>query len=290
MTASMAGNPKPSPRNMIKNGCKANDIAEVSRGIQAAVSKEGRSQELLSWSLSRAVSSGHPEAVRYLLEQEEAPLDSLSPSKVGLSKSAKVFQVLADNGWDINQTEPDRGAGPGQTLLQLVCDDESLVRWCLDHGASVQVPHSDPYRSPPLLEIVASIGTVSTFALLHSHGAQMGPRTLHRAVGSTASSSRESGDWPARMAMVKYLVDDLKLNVNALDTKGQMPNYWGTPLCYAAHAYCDNEEVVHFLLDRGAEPRIKDCWGIHDAFSLAEAGGNFRLSNLLLDWVKEKRH
>jgi hypothetical protein len=51
------------------------------------------------------------------------------------------------------------------------------------------------------------------------------------------------------MAMVKYLVDGLGLDVNALNTKDKMPNHWETPLCYAAHVEGDAEEVVRFLLD-----------------------------------------
>ena len=273
------------PRAIITNGCRSNNIAEVSRGIQAAsLNEHHKDSELLSWSLSRAVYHGQPDVVQYLLEQEGASLDSLSPIIVAASPSIPLFQILVDHGWDINQSQPDRGAGPGKCLLQLVCDDESLVRWCLDHGALVQDRHTDPYRCPPLLEIVAGVGTVSTFSLLHSRAAQLGPRTLHRAVGSAAASSDDSERLIIRMAMVKYLVDDLGLDVNALDTESQVPNHWGTPLCYAARVYRGGEEVVRFLLDRGADPSIKDCWGIHDAFGVAEFTKNSQISELLRKW------
>jgi hypothetical protein len=266
----------PSSPAIIADGCRTDDITEVSRALQAASSKHRR--QLVSRSLTRAVYRGQADVVRYLIEQEGAPLDSLFPLKVASSPSIELFQVLVYNGWDINRS----GAGRGKRLVQLVCDDESLVRWCLDHGASVDGLHIDPYISPPLLETVASIGTVSIFTLLRSRGAQLGPRTLHCAVASASSSSLEC--LPTRMAMVEYLVDNLGLDVNALDTEGQLPNHWGTPLCYAARYQRGSKEVVRFLLSRGADPSIKDCWGIHDAFSFAEFTKNSTVIEVLREW------
>ncbi|PSS20716.1 hypothetical protein M430DRAFT_34902 [Amorphotheca resinae ATCC 22711] len=269
----------PSSRAIIADGCGTEDIAEVSRALLAASSSGlQKYQQLLYLSLTRAVYRGQADVVRYLIEQKGAPLDSLFPLKVASSPSIELFQVLVDNGWDINRS----GAGRGKRLLQLVCHDESLVRWCLDHGASVDGLHVDPYISPPLLETVASNGTVPIFTLLHSRGAQLGPRTLHCAVASASSSSLEC--LPTRMAMVEYLVDNLGLDVNALDTDGQLPNHWGTPLCYAAKYQRGSKEVVRFLLSRGADPSIKDCWGIHDAFSFAEFTKNFTVLEALREW------
>ena len=275
----------PSSLAIISNGCRTNSITEVSRGLQAASLEEHRQVHgLLSWSLSRAVYHGHPKVVRYLIEHESAPVDQLSPLMVSHSPSIEVFQILIDHGWDINQSRPDRGPGLGEPLLHLICGDESLVRWCLNHGAIVEGQHTDPYNCPPLLENVAGRGTVAIFTLLHSRGAQLGARTLHSAAASVAGNSDDPERLSARMAMVEYLVDDLGLDVNALDTEGQMPNHWGTPLCYAAQYPRGGEEAVRFLLDRGADPSIKDCWGISDAFGMAERSKNSRISEILREW------
>jgi hypothetical protein len=185
-------------------------------------------------------------------EKEGAPIDSLTSIKVGASQSGKVFQLLVDRGRVVNQSESDRGAGPGECLLQLACNDESISRWCLDDSASIEERHPNPYRCPPLLEIVASVGTMPTFTLLHSRGAQLGPRTVHCAVESAVYCESESRS--VRISIVRNLVDDLGPDINALDTKEKMPNPWGTAIYYAGHAACDCEEVVRFLLDRSADP------------------------------------
>lgn len=286
--ASAAPVKSPSPRDIISDGCATNNIVEVCRGLKAASSNDAhKDQELLSWSLDEAAWHGQPDIARYLIEQEGAPLDSLSPLMVSMSPSIPLLQLLFDRGWDINHTSTD-GGYRGRTLLQLVCGNEALVHWCLDHGATVEDRHTDPYINPPLLECAARSGTVDTFILLRSRGAQLGPRTLHRAVGAAASFKSGDERLLVRMAMVEYLVDDLGLDVNLMDTDGQMPNHWGTPLCYAAQSGHGGEDVVRFLLDRGADPFIKDCWGILDAFGNAKRSRNAQISDLLSAWMVQK--
>ncbi len=48
------------------------------------------------------------------------------------------------------------------------------------------------------------------------------------------------------MMMVKFLVEEVGLDVNGLDEEGR-PNHWGTPINYAAHA-SGGKEVVEYLL------------------------------------------
>ena len=272
---------------LVTNGCISNDVDEVKEGIKEANStEEYKDEDFLPWSLRRAVFYGAPDVVRYLLEEEGVALDSITPRRVGPFPSIEVLRVLIDHDWDINRSEPDRGTGPGQRLLQLVCKYESIVRWCLDHGASPKDPHPHPYRSPPVLEIAASVGTASTFKLLHSRGAELTPRVLHCAVESAYKCRPENR--LARMAMVKYLVLELGFNVNALDSEEERFNDWGTPLCYAAQVNGDNVEVVRFLLEQGADPYIKDQWGMRDAFGVAERSKNVRFSELLRGWEKKQ--
>lgn len=88
--------------------------------------------------------------------------------------------------------------------------------------------------------------------------------------------------------MVRYLVDELGLDVNAVDTVEKMPNHWGSPLCYAAHTGADAREVGVFLLERGADPLVRDCWDGFDAFGLAERIGNKGFLEMLREWEVKK--
>ena len=75
-----------------------------------------------------------------------------------------------------------------------------------------------------------SIGIVDTFRLLRSRKAQLGPRTLQRAAEAASSFSDEDEGLAQRRGIVRYLASNLGLDVNAMDTEGQMPSHWGRTL------------------------------------------------------------
>lgn len=166
-------------------------------------------------------------------------------------------------------------------LVYHVYRSEELLRWCLDHGARVDYADTDPPSVPPLLECVGKGGTVSAFKLLMKNGAKLGRRTLHRAVEGASSGA------PERMDMVRFLVEEMGCDVNGMD----MPEdkrysaHYGTPLNYAAHKG-GAVEVVMYLLEKGANPEIKDCWGF-DAFTYARSGGKSVLE-VLTRWREQR--
>lgn len=123
----------------------------------------------------------------------------------------------------------------------------------MDLGASVEDVDPDPYRNPPLLQVGASVSTHSTFVLLRSRGAQLGPRTLYSAVGSEACTSSDPENSTIRTATCRYPTDKLRLDSIALDTGSKMPSHWGTLLCSAIYVQLNSEELVRFLLDRDAD-------------------------------------
>lgn len=57
------------------------------------------------------------------------------------------------------------------------------------------------------------------------------------------------------MEMVRFLVEECEVDVNALDVEGAAgsPNSWGTPAAYAVHAVEDEgegpAEVIRWLLE-----------------------------------------
>jgi hypothetical protein len=171
------------------------------------------------------------------------------------------------------------------------------------------------YGCPPLLEVAASQSTVATFELLRSKGAPLGWRVLHMAASRAANmpqprgsireqtspansasnermqqhlSDRERARMPEeRMAMVRHLVDTLKIDVNARDQPpgGMLGNFHGRPLHYVAHTSRggDCREVTLFLLERGADPELLSHDGVGmTAIALAK-------NSIFVDTVKEWR-
>ncbi|KFY81731.1 hypothetical protein V498_08699 [Pseudogymnoascus sp. VKM F-4517 (FW-2822)] len=189
---------------------------------------------------------------------------------IGASK--ETLEFLLTQGWDINA----RGDSPNDKLpfMWLVATDHEMVKWCLEHGASVHPRGQEPFRDgvttksrrecPQVLEKVARWGSIATFELLRSKGAPPGWRSLHLAV-ETATYGRpeEVTDFinhDERMAMVHHLLDVVGLNVNAPDQpvgSTVLPMHLGTPICYipgSAMLERDTRELTWLLLDRGADP------------------------------------
>ncbi|MCJ1268400.1 hypothetical protein MMC22_008288 [Lobaria immixta] len=257
----------PCPRRMIVDGVRNCSTAEISRALQL-------DRSLLPFALSTAVRRGSVLLTRYLLVTESAPANTLTPLNVVLEASVELLDLVVTAGWDLNKRSLQ---GKGDRLLDLVAFDEGLVKWCLEHGAQVSdgAEKEDAFTFPPLTERVAALGTVSIFKIICAKGAHVGQRTLHRAAESAAKY-----DTPQRVALLRFLVEDVQLDVNRMDTDGQMPDHWGTPIAYAAKGK-SGENVVRYLLAKGADPRVKDCWGIHDALSLAELCGNKKVAQVL---------
>ncbi|MCJ1423548.1 hypothetical protein MMC29_001432 [Sticta canariensis] len=268
----------PSPRRLITDGVRNHSTVEISRAL-------GLDRSLLPFALSSAVSKGSVPLTMYLLTTESAPVHTLNPLEIATEPSVELLDAVVSAGWDLNQRSSDKGAGKGQRLLDLVAWDEGLLKWCLEHGAQVSDGAEDEnaLRNPPLTEKVAALGTISSFKLLRANDARIGRRTVHKAAESAATC--DAAHKPERMAMLRFLIEDEQLDVNKIDTDGQLPNHWGTPVAYAAKGK-GGEEVVRYLLSKGADPRVKDCWGTHDALSLAVLYGNDDVARVLRDFTK----
>ncbi|KAL6887014.1 ankyrin repeat-containing domain protein [Trichoderma evansii] len=183
--------------------------------------------------------------------------------------SLEALEILIAHGWDID-SRPRRIDGP---LLWGVVRWHDLVEWCLDHGASVYLPGDTPPRDAngvgqvpriTLLEAAAERGSVATFKLLREKGAPFHQGVLHAAVEKavylapriipSADESPDSTWYNERMAMIRYLVDEVGINVNAVWWK---PGRCGSTAldCVAYHSNNGREmkELVWFLLDHGAD-------------------------------------
>ncbi|KUI68039.1 hypothetical protein VM1G_03629 [Cytospora mali] len=161
-----------------------------------------------------------------------------------------------------------------------------------------EVSDEERPRPLVLLETCAQLGSVESFRLLQAKGAKLGGRTLHLCCGTAAyhgadpgvnsqdqdhlgreevlelgeegtanvnsdadADAEDSGlvQRPKRAAMLRYLVDELGLDVNQTDIEiTRIYWHYGTPLNYAAREK-RGAAVVRWLLGKGADPLNPKC-------------------------------
>lgn len=238
---------------LARRGCELDDTALMDEAIsQSAAGKENQSN-FYNHLRSTALRHNAKTILRSLVERgvDIAPHNSYDVANA----SIETLDLLLIHGWDINS----QGASGTPFMWHVVSDDE-MVKWCLDHGASVHPRH--PQRCAPILEYVAQSGSVQTYSRLLKKGAPPG-RSLHLSVAiATVGDPRKEKDkknQAARMQMVRYLVDKVGLDVNESDQPQegrQLPGRHGTPICYIPGTVggMDTRELTWYLLDRGADP------------------------------------
>ncbi|KAF7544850.1 hypothetical protein G7Z17_g9633 [Cylindrodendrum hubeiense] len=297
------------PRDVLDEAIENDSITQLTEALDLAKSNPIRNtpyDKFLASALSSCVQDGRIDLVGHLLEQESASMTFLSPPIVWTKFSIPLLELLIAHGWDINRSAESGARTRRQRIIDLACGDETFVRWLVDHGAQVDGGEDEyeVYPEPaPLLETCAVRGSVSTFLFLQARGARLGKRTLHRAAEEAAaaradpsitydSASVESDPNGAEAALVKrrqgrsemlrFLVENLKLDINAMDTEVQRPFHWGTPLCYVA-TKPNGEAVGKWLLEKGADPSIKNTEGA-DAEYVAKDHDCDKIVALLKDW------
>ena len=115
-----------------------------------------------------------------------------------------------------------------------------------------QEPESN---SGDCLNRAASQSSITVFDLLLAHGAKLeNSRPLHAAVESVNEEME-------RFPMMAHLLD-LGVDINGTDFARRL----ATPLHHAVHAF--KIERARFLLERGADPHIKNYYG-HSALEIA---------------------
>lgn len=254
--------------------CKADDVSLLEQAISLASHPNSRFtvEEVVLRGLQSSVMRGAVNVLHYVLDRG-ADVRKITASHVtnyGADKpSQEVLEILVAHGWDVNIHN-----ARSWPLLWFVTGYHNVVAWCLDHGASVDVPEEplevlangvkiySRQARPTILGMVAFNGSVETFELLRAKNAPLDPRTLHRAVEQATLSARENdsdGSNPGfdrDMDMIRHLVDVLKLDVNAVEP--QIASDFWTPLCFPAMRPIRqrSRELIEFLLDRGADPNL----------------------------------
>ncbi|KAJ3549226.1 hypothetical protein NM208_g622 [Fusarium decemcellulare] len=303
------------PRRMINEAVREHSLLQLVDALESVKANplpNSSIRQLLPSVLRQCVRHGSVDLVRYLLTYEKTPVKSLSPLTVSANPSIALLELLLAHGWDINKAEAGGPLSRAHKLIDLVCNDDHLVRWLVEHGARVADGEVDDYglfpQPSPLLETCAVKGSVTTFRYLQDEGALLGRRTLHRAVGEAASfgtdpftdgqqdydveTCRDAEYEPCqdrarrreRAEMLLFLVDEMKLDINAMDSVvANRAYHWGTPLCYAA-VQEKGASVVRWLLEKGAQPMVKIAQNVADSEMLAKTTGCRENARILREW------
>ncbi|KAI9716313.1 MAG: hypothetical protein M1835_004178, partial [Candelina submexicana] len=168
--------------------------------------------------------------------------DGSVASATGWCKSFEIFEVLVEKRWDVNTLSL-----LDTPVLGTVLKDPELVKWFLAHGA-------DPNfgKSGLILNLAACISTVSIFKILLQHGADISQSLpLHQA----AAAPDDAG----RIEMLAFLIDEMKLDVDADDWAKGLFRRLGTPLHYAIES--GGIEKAKFLVKKGASLDIRNSRG-----------------------------
>jgi hypothetical protein len=252
--------------------------------------------------------------VAYLLENEASHVDltdNLILNSLRNSASIPVLELLVAHGWDINQQGPRTPMSEGRRLIDSghILYNYDLVAWLVERGAIVDDGDPEAITSwpPPLLELCGSYGSVRSFVFLRDKGAKLGRRTLHLATlvaaelgadpSTTADATPISADQAlteeeleqARKreaaAMLRYLVDDLKLDLNQIEVYSSR-YITGPPICFAASTRF-GASVVRWLLDKGADPTVS-VPGMRSPLYYAAVSGNKEAERLIKQWMEER--
>ncbi|KAJ4288502.1 hypothetical protein N0V90_011738 [Kalmusia sp. IMI 367209] len=270
--------PNSSPQERVNTAINADSTSQLLAALESAASGSITAfQELLNSSLAAAVSKGSVELTKCILD-EGAEVSALNIFDVASRPSIALFEVLNSYGYNFNQQGAKDSIMKGRSLIYKVLHDATIVEWLINHGASVDIGEEQyevEARPPLLLETCAALGSVSSFKRLKDHGAKVPRRALHVAVGEAAAlganpnnilqkDSVEIEDEKHKIdreEMLRYLVDDLRLDVNALDCDEYKFKFWGPPLNYAAKEQ-NGGAVVHWLLGKGADPNNSSTGGM----------------------------
>ena len=185
--------------------------------------------------------------------------------------------MLVAAGWDINSKARTTGR-----LVESVSRNEEMVRWCVEKGGA-NVDFLREEEGEKMVNNVARGGIVGCWRFLREKGAKIGHAALHHATKGAAESSKS--DREERMKMVKFLVEEEGLGVTAMDSNQPRPGCHGPVIMWAANENSEgSEEVVRWLLQRGADPRQKGWWDGDDTLALAERRGNEKVAKVIREW------
>ncbi len=144
-----------------------------------------------------------------------------------------ISEIMVEAGANVNVFDKY-----GNTLLHaaVLNGDMNKVLYTLQTlNIDINTPNND--GETPIYYAVRR-GNLRILSYLLKKGSSFNDDLLHVAV------------WHGNLEVIKFLIDELKIDINARNKYGE------TPLHYAAKT--NNEQLITYLLNRGANPNIKD--------------------------------
>jgi len=297
-------------RSLLDAAIEENSVPKLAQALDLFRTKNPkRYQKVVKDTFNTALMRGHTPLIAHMLDHEDVSVSDARLAFLAEHPSIELFEVLVSHGWDVNSTNARDGEDEENCprVINLVIGDYDKVKWLIDHGATVthgvDYPNPSHFMGPqvPLLEKCTYMGSVETLKLLKEHGARFGRHPLHKAAEQAAADgadpaavdeSAQSGKKAERAAMLRYLVDELGLDVNQMDEPAPYSflSHYGTPIHYAAR-WPTGAAVVKWLLEKGADPTIKNTadpgmpW---DAEHWAKVKGCDEVLKVIQEWKKAK--
>ncbi|KAL8756165.1 MAG: hypothetical protein Q9199_003117 [Rusavskia elegans] len=164
--------------------------------------------------------------------------------------STAMLQVFLDHGWNINKT-----LGPSMApALSRVLDDVDLVRWFVSHGGD---PSAAIQSWPSSLETAAFNAPLQVIQILVDHGGRVYPSNALPAAAKTAL--------PDRIEILAYFLDQgAPINMIEYEFDDETGTTFGAKAFRTALHQASkrgNEQLVRFLLERGAATSPRDSAG-----------------------------
>ncbi|RMZ77450.1 hypothetical protein DV738_g4434, partial [Chaetothyriales sp. CBS 135597] len=243
------------PLEQLEEASRHGDLSAVKQILEAnwpggAVPFDQASRQSLRYSVLQAIDHDHHHVVAYLLSHRLS-FEREYALRAVQKKSYELMEILLTHGWDINDP-----LGPSiPPALCMVLNDRQMIEWFLSHGADVNAPCKLGITP---LTIAVEVASLDVLHLLFDYGGSVKyGELLH-----VAASYRRDPDCTA----VLQLLLDHGAEINHLKYRD---NYYcflrwevsgvGTPLDDAAAS--GNEVAVRYLLDQGANPRIRNTCG-----------------------------
>ncbi|KAF5973487.1 hypothetical protein FBULB1_8233 [Fusarium bulbicola] len=251
--------------------CEKGIPDQVKHWIQDRELKNTLQQIGIQDGLALAAQANRVDIVSYLLREGGAYLHGAVVEAACDNLSHPLFEVCVQHGYHPNQQIPSRSGGFGVAINHCISDVE-ITRFLLEHGAD---PNIAPFRdgrttgwgekaTPPMdrtsglaLDHAIKKSPTIVVRMLLEHGADPKySRPLHGIIERLHSHPipGEQLEWRPLMTMVLSYGAD----INAITYSG------GTALSEAVHY--KNWEMVHFLIERGANPFTKCPASKQDSF------------------------